>query len=920
MNHFSLHVLTIVLFFFGLCRGMLSNLTHADDAITPVLYADRTNLLFYKDDTEQVLPVLDAEDWRRRTQHIRDSMEAVMGRLPKPSPLPLDLKFGESTKLRHYVRQHVSFTVEAGDRLVGWLLIPHVASSSNPQPAMICLPGSSKEGKDNPIGFGDRAEMAYAHELACRGYVCLALDYPMLHTKEYQTDPYQLGYQSATMKGIVNHRRGVDLLQSLPMVNGDKVGVIGHSLGGHNALFLAVFDPRIQAVVSSCGFNIFAKHNGGDIRAWSSNYYMPRIKTVYQDDPKQVPFDFTEVLAALAPRPVFANAPLHDQPDFEVSGVRDCFDAALPVYRQIFQAEDRLQVRYPDAGHRFPAEERQAAYRFLDKYLRYEPKEILLDQGLVAHWPLSGEAINLINHDRLPVVTGSVQWRQGERPAAYFPHNSSIAIAADDLPSLGKSDFSLAMWVQADDSGDSLNGDLISQYDVDSRRGFHLSLKSTPGATTNQANWRHLQFGIDDDHAGKWRDCGRPGNATLAFALAVHNGHLYAGTCEPGKNQSGRVYRYAGDGDWVDCGAPDQSNSVTSLAVYRGQLYAGTGKYRLAGSSLNESENPNMGGRIFRYDDAKRWIDCGKLPDTEAVGGMVVYQDRLYASSLYRPAGFFRFEADTADSSPERWTKLPVPRGPDPVSGNQVEKRVESLTVFNKYLYASSYDGGRVYRFDGTQWTDCGLLGDNTQTYSFVQYMGRLYVGTWPSGKVFRFEDLNQWTDVGRLGDELEVMGMNVHNGRLFAGTLPLAEIYVFDSKQSWHRLTQLDNTPNVKYRRAWTMAEHDGELYCSTLPSGHVFAYSQGHQVAWGHPLPGRWCHVAAIKTGDQLKLFMDGQLVALSSMPEQAQFDLTNRSQIVIGSGIHGSLQGQLADVRIYCRGLSNEEVLALAAGTSN
>ncbi len=29
-------------------------------------------------------------------------------------------------------------------------------------------------------------------------------------------------------------------------------------------------------------------------------------------DPKKLPFDFTEIIAALAPRPFFANAPVHD--------------------------------------------------------------------------------------------------------------------------------------------------------------------------------------------------------------------------------------------------------------------------------------------------------------------------------------------------------------------------------------------------------------------------------------------------------------------------------------------------------------------------------------------------------------------------------------------------------------------------------
>ena len=38
-----------------------------------------------------------------------------------------------------------------------------------------------------------------------------------------------------------------------------------------------------------------------------------------------MPFDFTEILGALAPRAVFINARCNDD-NFEVSGVRDCID------------------------------------------------------------------------------------------------------------------------------------------------------------------------------------------------------------------------------------------------------------------------------------------------------------------------------------------------------------------------------------------------------------------------------------------------------------------------------------------------------------------------------------------------------------------------------------------------------------------
>src|SRR5581483_51954 len=334
----------------------------------PSAYPDRRNLLTYVDSGGKQQAIRSRRDWALRVEDIKRRMELVMGPLPAPIQEPAAMAVVEETVLPNYTRRKITYLAEKNDRVFAYLMVPHRRNGK--LPAMICLPGSWEPGKASPAGLEGSPNLAYAHELAERGYVTLAIDYPLLHHREYKTDPYTLGYASATMKGIVNHMRGVDLLRSLPVVDAQRISVIGHSLGGHNALFLAVFDPRVRVVVSSCGFNVFAKHHGGDVRAWSRRYYMPLIETRYGNDPAKIPFDFTEVLAALAPRPVFVNAPLHDSPDFEVSGVRDCVDAALPVYSKIFKAADRLVVEYPDAGHDFPPETRNRAYRFLDRWLR----------------------------------------------------------------------------------------------------------------------------------------------------------------------------------------------------------------------------------------------------------------------------------------------------------------------------------------------------------------------------------------------------------------------------------------------------------------------------------------------------------------------------------------------------------------------
>jgi len=524
------------------------------------------------------------------------------------------------------------------------------------------------------------------------------------------------------------------------------------------------------------------------------------------------------------------------------------------------------------------------------------------DKALVGHWPLAGDTKDVSGRDHHAVNRGvdlKVAGPDGKTGgAAGFDGRGAHLEVSTKKIMLGRGDFTLACHVYLERELDGVSGDLASLYDPVRRKGFYLTIKSN-AATSSQANSRHLQFGIDNGKESAWLDCGRPGKAILAFAMAVHEGHLYAGTCEPGKTESGRVYRYGGDKRWIDCGAPASCNTVTALAVYDGKLYAGVGKYRLAGSALKESENLNSGGRLFRYDGDTKWTECGQLPNTEAIGGLVVYRGKLYASSLYKPAGFYRYDGGT------KWTDCGTPDG----------KRVEAMAVFGGFLYASSYDGGRVYRYDGKTWTDCGQLGDNTQTYSFVVYHGRLYVGTWPSGRVYRFEEVGRWKDVGRLGQEKEVMGMVVHNGRLLAGTLPLAEVYQYEGEDRWKKLTRLDLTPNVTYRRAWTAAEHQGRVYFSTLPSGHIHSFEAGKNVAWEHDVPTGWHHVAAVKRAGKLELYLDGKRVAASAPFEPGDYDLKSESPLRIGAGATDFFRGRLRDVRLYQRSLNEMEILVLA-----
>jgi len=312
-----------------------------------------------------------AEDWQMRRRQIIAGMEEAMGPMPHPrSPVPLDIHIVEEHRENGVIRRKVKYHTDGTDQWVNaWLLLPKNRGKQR-RPAVLCLHQTTTNGKDSPVGLSDRPTLHYAIELARRGYVTLSPDYPSFGEYNYDFDSDE--YHSGSMKAIYDNTRAIDVLQSLSEVDGQRIGCIGHSLGGHNGLFTAVFDERIQAVVTSCGFTSFHKYMGGDLTGWSGPRYMPRIATRYELSADRMPFDFAELLASIAPRGVFVVAPLNDN-NFDVTGVRDVVASARPIYK-LLGKPDNLQVVYPNANHDFPNNEREEAYKFLDKLLGHRLK------------------------------------------------------------------------------------------------------------------------------------------------------------------------------------------------------------------------------------------------------------------------------------------------------------------------------------------------------------------------------------------------------------------------------------------------------------------------------------------------------------------------------------------------------------------
>ena len=333
------------------------------------------NLLVYHDVDGVASAVKNLGDWKKRRAEIVKGMQRVMGTLPgEEKRCALEMSVESERDFGTYVRVLISYASEPGGRVPAYLLVPKslLNGDGTRAPAVLCLhPTDDVVGHGVVVGEGKSDYPAYGNELAEHGFVVLAPSYPRL--ARYQPDLDALGWKSGTLKAVWDNMRGLDLLASLPYVTPGRFGAIGHSLGGHNAIFTSVFEDRVKVVVTSCGFDSFRDYYGGaDVvwqagKGWTQNRYMPRLAE-YRGRLGAIPFDFGELLGSLAPRPILVIAPLHDS-NFQAQSVDRMIAAARPIYA-LFDRPASLKVEHPDCGHEFNKAMRDKAYSLFEEQLR----------------------------------------------------------------------------------------------------------------------------------------------------------------------------------------------------------------------------------------------------------------------------------------------------------------------------------------------------------------------------------------------------------------------------------------------------------------------------------------------------------------------------------------------------------------------
>lgn len=339
---------------------------------------DREKLMFYHAAPDRVEPVRTPSDWQKRRAEDLAGMQSVMGPLPGTAKrVPLDVKVVGETDCGSYVRREITYAAEPDARVPAFLLVPKtVLEGRARRPGILALmPTNNVEGNLPVVGLGKanaKPGRNYGEELAQRGFVVMVPPYP--HLADYKPDLKGLGYESGTMKAIWDNIRALDVLAATPGVSLHGFGAIGHSLGGHNSIYTAVFDERITAVVSSCGFDSYLDYYAERQAAvwrpgqgWTQERYMPALAR-YAGRLEEIPFDFHELIGALSPRAFLGIAPIGDS-NFKWQSVDRVIAAARPVF-QLHGVPDRLAVEHPNGEHDFPTEMREKAYQWLERFLK----------------------------------------------------------------------------------------------------------------------------------------------------------------------------------------------------------------------------------------------------------------------------------------------------------------------------------------------------------------------------------------------------------------------------------------------------------------------------------------------------------------------------------------------------------------------
>ncbi len=330
-------------------------------------------------------PIRDFKKWK---ESARQQVFACMMTPPKAAA-SWDMEVIAEEQRDGYKAQRIAFSVNAYSRIEAYLLVP---DGKGPFPAVNALHDHGahlfigKEKMIRPFGVGQDvladadawADQLYDGQyvgdyLAKHGYVVFSMDAPMWgergRNEGVDRNKYDLIAGNMMMLGrslsafmTYDDIAGTEFLASLPMVDAERVGCMGCSMGGYRSWMLSALSDRIKVGVSICWMittdaqltrRFGRKENGGFANC------IPGLRQY---------LDYPHIASLACPKPMLFICGTKDKL-FPIPGVKDAFAEMRKVWESQ-KADDRLDTELWDIPHSCGKEVQEKTLQFFDKYLR----------------------------------------------------------------------------------------------------------------------------------------------------------------------------------------------------------------------------------------------------------------------------------------------------------------------------------------------------------------------------------------------------------------------------------------------------------------------------------------------------------------------------------------------------------------------
>lgn len=256
--------------------------------------------------------------------------------------------------------------IRFGSGITGDLFFPTGTATGTKLPTVIWLHGYSY-----PLGYMwvYRRDVHPVLALVQAGYAVLAFDQCGFGARQAEIGPFydRTPRWSQLGRMIADTRAAIDALEKDANVDPQHISLFGYTVGGAVALHTAALDPRVKSVVSVSGFtpmrtDTATKPTGGLARFSIERPLVPKLG-LFIGREAEVPYDYDDLLAAIAPRAVLVVQPSMDR-DATPADVR----AAVATARKSYTAQnaaDKLTLHEPHDYQRMPTATQNAAIAWL---------------------------------------------------------------------------------------------------------------------------------------------------------------------------------------------------------------------------------------------------------------------------------------------------------------------------------------------------------------------------------------------------------------------------------------------------------------------------------------------------------------------------------------------------------------------------